>query len=60
VIDAKTASDDLKIKVLRLSKNDPLWERIWYLHCCYRTLFKKTPLLAIFESEKVSLPMTGR
>ena len=60
VIDAKRASDDLEIKVLRLSKNDPLWERIWYLHCCYRTLFKKTHLMGIFESEEVSLPMAGR
>ncbi len=55
VIDADEASK-LGIVVQKLPKEDALWQKIWYLHCCYGTLFKSRPIVKIFESESVSLP----
>lgn len=55
VIDADEAAS-LGIKVRKLSQDDPLWQRIWYLHCCYGALFRRTSICKIFESEIVSLP----
>jgi hypothetical protein len=55
VIDADEA-ERLGIKVCKLGQDDPLWERVWYLHCCYGVLFRQTQTAKIFESEVVSLP----
>jgi len=56
VIDADQARDELKINVLKLEQNDELWKEIWYLHCCYGVLFRRTPISKIYESSSVSLP----
>ncbi len=55
VIDANEAAS-LGIKVKKLNQDDPLWARVWYLHCCYGVLFRRTSICKIFESEIVSLP----
>lgn len=55
VIDADEAMR-LGMKVRKLSQKDPLWTRIWYLHCCYGALFRRSPICKLFESEIVSLP----
>jgi hypothetical protein len=55
VIDA-TEAHDLGIKVKKLDQQDGLWQEIWYLHCCYGMLFRKTSIAKIFESRTVSLP----
>lgn len=55
VIDADEASR-LGVKVRKLKQNDPLWEQIWYLHCCYGVLFRRTSISKIYESTMVSLP----
>lgn len=55
VIDANEA-DKLGIKVKKLNQSNEVWNKIWYLHCCYGVLFRKTPISKIFESDTVSLP----
>ena len=55
VIDANTA-DSLGIKVQKVEQDDPLWKKIWYLHCCYGVLFRTRQISKIFESNRVSLP----
>jgi hypothetical protein len=55
VIDADEARK-LGISVVKLSKDDDLWKRIWYLHCCYGVLFRTRPIAKVFESDTVSLP----
>lgn len=56
VIDADEAKNKLKINVRKLTQDDELWQYIWYLHCCYGVLFRKTGISKIYESETVSLP----
>ncbi len=55
VIDADEGQR-LGINILKLSQKDSLWKSIWYLHCCYGILFRKTKISKIFESNTVSLP----
>jgi len=55
VIDAAEASS-LGIKVRKLPQDDPLWQRIWYLHCCYGVMFRRSSVCKIYESSTVSLP----
>jgi len=55
VIDA-TEAEKLGIKVVKLKQDDPLWQRIWYLHCCYGVLFRQSGVCKIYESNTVSLP----
>jgi hypothetical protein len=55
VIDADEASR-LGVKVGKLKQDDKLWEQIWYLHCCYGVLFRRTSISKIYESAMVSLP----
>lgn len=55
VIDADEAGK-LGIAVDKLAQNDELWEKIWYLHCCYGVLFRQRPIVKIYESTTVSLP----
>lgn len=55
VIDADEAVR-LGIKVKKLKQDDDLWKLIWYLHCCYGVLFRRTPVVKIYESTTVSLP----
>ncbi|MDI6775982.1 MAG: ATP-dependent Clp protease proteolytic subunit [Syntrophales bacterium] len=55
VIDADEAAR-LGVKVKKLKQDDDLWKQIWYLHCCYGVLFRKTPVAKIYESTTVSLP----
>jgi len=55
VIDADQASK-LGVKVHKLCHDDQLWREIWYLHCCYGVLFRRTTISKIYESETVSLP----
>lgn len=55
VIDADEAAR-LGVKVVKLERDDELWKLIWYLHCCYGVLFRRTGVAKIFESTKVSLP----
>jgi len=54
VIDADQATL-LGVKVKKLSQDDDLWKQIWYLHCCYGVLFRRTPISKIYESTTVSL-----
>ena len=54
VIDADQATL-LGVKVNKLSQDDALWKQIWYLHCCYGVLFRRTPISKIYESTTVSL-----
>jgi ATP-dependent protease ClpP protease subunit len=54
VIDADQATL-LGVKVKKLSQDDNLWKQIWYLHCCYGVLFRRTPISKIYESTTVSL-----
>ena len=55
VIDADEAKK-LGVNVSKLKQNDKLWQKIWYLHCCYGVLFRRTPVICkIFESNTVSL-----
>jgi hypothetical protein len=55
VIDATEASN-LGIKVSKLEQEDPLWQRVWYLHCCYGVMFRRSSVCKIYESNTVSLP----
>jgi hypothetical protein len=55
VIDADEAKR-LGINVDKLEQDAPLWKKIWYLHCCYGVLFRRTPIAKIYESAIVSLP----
>lgn len=55
VIDADEAAR-LGVKVKKLEQDDNLWEKIWYLHCCYGVLFRQTSIAKIYESTTVSLP----
>lgn len=55
VIDANQATE-LGIRVKKLTQNDDLWKKIWYLHCCYGVLFRRTSVSKIYESTTVSLP----
>lgn len=55
VIDADEAAR-LGVKVKKLKQDDNLWEKIWYLHCCYGVLFRQTSIAKIYESTTVSLP----
>jgi len=55
VIDADEAIR-LGIKVKKLKQDDELWQKIWYLHCCYGVLFRQSPICKLFESNTVSLP----
>jgi ClpP class serine protease len=54
VIDADQATS-LGVKVKKLSQDDDLWKQIWYLHCCYGVLFRRTAISKIYESTTVSL-----
>jgi ATP-dependent protease ClpP protease subunit len=54
VIDADQATL-LGVKVKKLTQDDDLWKQIWYLHCCYGVLFRRTPISKIYESTTVSL-----
>lgn len=54
VIDADQATL-LGVNVNKLSQDDDLWKQIWYLHCCYGVLFRRTPISKIYESTTVSL-----
>jgi len=54
VIDANEASG-LGIAVELVERNDPLWQEVWYLHCCYGVLFRTTNCAKVFESSTVSL-----
>jgi len=56
VIDAQEAQK-LGIKVESISLDDELWQKLWFLHCCYGALFRERRLSKIFESEIVSLPI---
>ena len=44
------------VNVKKLRQDDNLWEKIWYLHCCYGVLFRQTSIAKIYESTTVSLP----
>ena len=55
VIDADIA-ERLGINVEKLKQDDPLWKEIWYLHCCYGVLFRRSRIAKIYESRTVSLP----
>ncbi len=55
VIDANQASE-LGVRVKKLKQDDELWKQIWYLHCCYGVLFRRTSVAKIYESTTVSLP----
>jgi len=55
VIDADIAIR-LGIKVKKLKQDDELWQKIWYLHCCYGVLFRRSQICKLFESNTVSLP----
>ena len=57
VIDAQEAQN-LGIKVESFSLDDKFWQHIWFLHCCYGSVFRQKPLSKIFESDSVSLPIT--
>jgi len=54
VIDADEAIR-LGIKVKKLKQDDELWQKIWYLHCCYGVLFRQSQICKLFESNTVSL-----
>lgn len=55
VIDADEAAKR-GVNVKKLRQDDNLWEKIWYLHCCYGVLFRQTSIAKIYESTTVSLP----
>ncbi len=55
VIDADEAAKR-GVNVKKLRQDDNLWEKIWYLHCCYGVLFRQTSIAKIYESTRVSLP----
>lgn len=54
VIDADEA-ERLGIKVERIERDNPLWQEVWYLHCCYGVVFRSTNIAKVFESPIVSL-----
>ncbi len=55
VINAEEAKE-MGIKIMKLERDDDLWKMIWYLHCCYGVLFRRSQIVKIFESTTVSLP----
>ena len=57
VIDADEAAI-IGVNVKKLDQHDQLWEKLWYLHCCYGVLFRTTSIVTIFESDTVSLQYT--
>jgi len=54
VIDADETKK-LGIRVNYLEPEDPLWQMVWYLHCCYSVLFRTQGVTKIYESATVSL-----
>lgn len=54
VIDADEATR-LGVNVKKLKQDDELWQKIWYLHCCYGVLFRQSRICKLFESNTVSL-----
>jgi len=54
VIDADEATR-LGIRVDTIERSNPLWQEIWYLHCCYGVMFRSSNLAKVFESSVVSL-----
>lgn len=54
VINAEEASR-LGIRVSKLEIEDALWQKIWYLHCCYEVIFRSKPVTKVYESSTVSL-----
>lgn len=57
VIDHNEASS-LGLTVKYLSPNDPLWQAIWRLYCTYEIDLRRDKLAKIFESTKVSIPLS--
>lgn len=55
VIDADEAAR-IGVKVNKLQQDNDLWKQIWYLHCCYGVLFRRTAIAKVYESRTVSLP----
>lgn len=53
VIDAKEAAA-LGLNVEYLEHTDPVWERLWLLHCMYEYDCKKNGLLKVFEGRSLS------
>ena len=62
VIDHREAAR-LGLKVTYLAPGDPVWERLWILHCMYEHDCKKNSYLKVFEgralSTAVALPPTA-
>ncbi len=54
VVDAEESSG-MGIKVKTLGQEEPLWQHLWYLHCCYGAMFRKQPAGKVYESKTVSL-----
>lgn len=54
----------LGLTVKYLPPGDPIWERLWLLHCMYEHDCKKSGLLKVFEgralSTAVALPVTTK
>lgn len=57
VIDHNEARD-LGLSIKYLPPNDPLWQAIWRLYCTYEIDLRQDKLAKIFESTKVSIPLT--
>lgn len=53
VIDHREAAR-LGLKVSYLPPGDPIWERLWLLHCMYEHDCKKNGLLKVFEGRALS------
>ncbi|WP_186458484.1 SDH family Clp fold serine proteinase [Neorhizobium alkalisoli] len=54
VIDA-TQAEEIGLKIVRLSSDDDLWQRIWLLYCMLMHDTKLRNIRKVFESKKVSL-----
>jgi hypothetical protein len=57
VIDVDEARN-LGIEVRECTRENDLWKKVWFLHCCYRTAFMRSRTAKFFESDYVSLSMS--
>ncbi len=57
VINIEEAKSVLQLNIEKIENNNPLWEKIWELHCRSVQFLQQTNGAKLFESETVSLKM---